>query len=66
MYGWIMNPIGLLSSVIGLFIFFSEKSAAENRNIIQKKWIWFIVFFIIDILLYLTAGALTVVFTGGV
>jgi hypothetical protein len=34
-YGWIINPIGLIS-------------------------------FVIDILLYLTAGVLTVAFTGGV
>ena len=65
-YGWLINPIGLISVVVGFIFFFSEKSNDENRKIIGKKWIWFIVFFIIDILLYLTAGMLLVVFTGGV
>ena len=65
-YGWLINPIGLISVVVGFTLFFSEKSNDENRKIIGKKWIWFIVFFIIDILLYLTAGMLLVVFTGGV
>lgn len=65
-YGWIINPIGLISVVVGLMLFFSEKGVDENRQIIGKKWIWFILFFVIDILLYLTAGVLTVAFTGGV
>ena len=65
-YGWIINPIGLISVVVGLMLFFSEKSNNEHRKIIGKKWIWFIVFLVIDILLYLIAGVLTVAFTGGV
>ena len=65
-YGWIFNPIGLISVDVGLVLFFSEKSNNEHRKIIGKKWIWFIVFLVIDILLYVTAGVLTVAFTGGV
>ncbi len=65
-YGWIINPIGLISVIVGLIFFFSEKGVEENRKAIGKKWIWFILFFVIDILLYLTAGVLTVAFTGGV
>lgn len=65
-YGWVINPIGLISVVVGSIFFFSEKGNDESRKIIGKKWIWFIVFFVIDILLYLTAGMLTVAFTGGV
>ncbi len=65
-YGWIINPIGLVSVIVGLIIFFSEKGVEENCKIIGKKWIWFILFFVIDILLYLTAGVLTVAFTHGV
>ena len=59
--GWSINPIGLISVVVGLIIFLTEKD-----KIIGKKWIWFILFFIIDIILYLTSAVLTVVFTGGV
>ncbi|MBQ8538802.1 MAG: hypothetical protein IJ433_04045 [Ruminococcus sp.] len=65
-YGWLINPIGLISVVVGLILFFSEKSNNENRKIIGKKWILFIVFFVIDILLYFTAGVLLAAFTGGV
>ena len=65
-YGWIINPIGLISVVVGLVYYFSEKSEDKNRKIIGKKWIWFIAFFVIDILLFLTTGVLTVAFTGGV
>ena len=65
-YGWIINPIGLISVIVGLAHFFSEKNNNENRKIIGKKWIWFIAFFVIDILLYLTSAVLTVAFTGGV
>ena len=65
-YGWIINPIGLISVVVGFVLFFSEKSNNEHRKIIGKKWIWFIVLLVIDILLYVTAGVLTVAFTGGV
>lgn len=65
-YGWIINPTALITTVIGLIFFFYEKGVADNRKIIGKKWIWFVMFFTIDILLYLTAGILTVAFTGGV
>ena len=65
-FGWIINPIGLISVVVGFILFFSEKDIEQNRRIIGKKWIWFILFLVIDILLYLTAGVLTVAFTGGV
>ena len=64
--GWIVNPLGLISVVVGFIFFFSEKDNDENRKIIGKKWIWFIAFLVIDILLYLTSGVLTVAFTGGV
>jgi len=65
-YGWIFNPLGFLSAIVGLILFFSEKAVDENRKIIGKKWICFIFFFIFDIILYSTAGVLMVVFTGGV
>ena len=64
--GWLMNPLGLISIVVGLILFLSEKDDEENRKIIGKKWIWFIAFFGIDILLYLTTVVLLVALTGGV
>ena len=65
-YGWIINPIGLITLVVGLILYFSEKSVIENRTKIGRKWIWFVLFFVFDLLLYLTSAVLTVVFTGGV
>ena len=64
-YGWIINPIGLISIVVGLILFFSEKDKDGNRKIIGKKWIWFIVFFVIDTFLYLACGGMMAVLTGG-
>ena len=66
MYGWIFNPIGWVSVIVGFILFFTEKGVTDNRKIIGKKWIWFILFFVIDIILYLTAVILTVILTGGV
>ncbi len=66
MYGWIFNPIGLVSVIVGFILFFTEKGVIENRKIIGKKWIWFILFLVIDVILYLTSVILTVILTGGV
>ena len=65
-FGWLMNPLGLISVVAGLILFLSEKDDDQNRKIIGKKWIWFIAFLVIDILLYLTTAVLLVALTGGV
>ncbi len=66
LYGWIINPTGLIILIVGLILFFSEKSIQDNLQKIGTKWIWFILSFVFDLLLYLTAGMLTVAFTGGV
>lgn len=66
LFGWIINPIGLITLIVGLILYFSEKSVPDNQIKIGFKWIWFVMFFIIDLLLYLTSAILTIVFTGGV
>ena len=66
LFGWIINPIGLITLIVGLILYFSEKSVPDNQIKIGFKWIWFVMFFIIDLLLYLTSAVLSVVFTGGV
>ena len=38
----------------------------DFKKIIGKKWIWFIVFFVIDTFLYLACGGMMAVLTGGV
>ena len=62
---WIINPIGIVTIVLGLTYYFTERNKEDAKKIIGKKWIWFIVFFIIDTLLYFTCGGLMVVLTGG-
>ncbi len=52
-YGWVLNPIGLIALIVGLFLFFSTKQSEENRKLIGKKWLWFIILFPIDTILYL-------------
>lgn len=60
------NPIGWVYVIVGFILFFTEKDVTDNRKIIGKKWIWFILFFVIDIIPYLTVVTLTVILTGGV
>lgn len=65
-YGWIINPVGLITLITGLILFFIDKKDIKNSTVIGKKWIWFILFFIFDIILYLISGVLLVTITGGV
>lgn len=66
MYGWIINPTGLITIIIGLTFFFIDKKDKESRITIGKKWIWFILFFVFDTLLYLVSIGEFVAITGGV
>ena len=64
--GWIANPIAPISFIICLLMFLRERNQTEQKQLIGKKWIWIFIWPIITTILYLTAGALTVAFTGGV
>ena len=65
-YGWIINPIGIVSFIICFSLFLTERKNQEARKAMGKKWIWVFAWPIITTLLYLIAGSLTVAFTGGV
>ena len=65
-YGWIINPTGILTLVLGMSFYSSEKGNEDFKKIFGKKWIWFIVFFIIDTFLYLACGGMMAVLTGSV
>ena len=65
-YGWIINPVGIVSFVVCLSLFLSERKNQEAKEVIGRKWIWVFIWPIITTILYLTAGGLTVAFTGGV
>ena len=65
-YGWIINPIGIISFLFCLVPFLRERKAPEDRQAMGKKWIWIFLWPIITTLMYFAAGMLTVAFTGGV
>ncbi len=64
MYGWIINPVGLVTPIVGMTYYLIEKRSTESKAMIGVKWIWFILFFIFDTLLYLFAGVRFVNITG--
>ena len=54
--GWIINPIGIISFIVCLSMFLSERNNQEAKQVIGKKWIWIFVWPIITTVLYLYAG----------
>ncbi len=65
-YGWIINPVGIISFIICLVLFLGERKHPEAKQAMEKKWVWIFIWPVITTVLYLTAAVLTVVFTGGV
>ncbi len=63
---WILNPVAPVTLIVGLILYFAEKRDEENRLKIGRKWLWFIVLFAFDVLLYLTSAVLLVALTGGI
>ena len=66
LYGWMVNPTGPLTLIVGLNRFLSERRNPEYREQIGKKWLWFPAWFVFDLLLYLAAIMAMVALTGGV
>ena len=66
LYGWMVNPTGPLTLIVGLKRYLSERSNPEYSQRIGKKWLWFPVWFVFDLLLYLAAIMAMVALTGGV
>ena len=65
-FGWIINPVGIVSFVVCLSLFLSERKNQEAKEVLGRKWVWIFIWLMITTILYLTAGGLTVAFTGGV
>lgn len=65
-YGWVANPVALISFIICIIFFLIERKQPENKQLIKKKWIWIFVWPIITTFFYFAALMLTVAFTGGV
>ncbi len=65
-YGWIINPVGIVSFIVCLVLFLTELKSAEAKKIIGKKWVWILISLVITIVFYFVAAVLMVVLTGGV
>lgn len=65
-YGWIINPVGIVSFIVCLALFLAERKNQEPKQVMGKKWVWIFIWPVITTVLYITAGVLTVAFTGGV
>ena len=66
LYGWMVNPVGPVTLIVGLKRFLSERSNPEYREQIGKKWLWFPVWFVFDLLLWVVSSVVMVALTGGV
>lgn len=66
LYGWFVNPVGIITFTRGLAIYKEERKIPEEKKIIGLKWIWIFIWFIITIVFWLFGGVLFVYLTGGV
>lgn len=62
MYGWLVNPMGIVVSVIGMVHYNREKRSPEYRGAIGRKWIWFLVHMTVDAVFWVGAGAMAAVY----
>ena len=65
-YGWMINPVGMVSFIVCLTLFLTERKSHEAKQAIGMKWIWIFVWPIVTTIFYLTAGGLMAALTGGV
>ena len=65
-YGWIINPIGIISFIVCLSMFLSERNNQEAKQVIGKKWIWIFVWPVVTTVFYVSAIIFLVSLTGGV
>ncbi len=63
---WIINPVGIVSFIICLFLFLIERKNEESRQLLGKKWIWIFIWLAITTVFYFVSIFLLVGITGGV
>ena len=63
---WVINPVGPICCVTGLSKWYVERDDENAKPIIGKKWIWFILLFLLTVAVYLISAVLWVEITGGV
>lgn len=66
LYGWMLNPVGIITFIRGLAIYKEERKIPEAKRIIGLKWIWIFIWFIITVVFWFLGGVIFVYFTGGV
>lgn len=65
LYGWVINPSGIVSFIICLRLYLTERKSQEAKQTLGMKWIWIFIWPVVTTVFYVTAGVLMVVLTGG-
>ena len=65
-FGWMLNPTPIISFIICLIFFLTERHSTEAKQTIGKKYIWIFIWPIITTLFYFIAMGFLIEFTGGV
>ena len=65
-YGWMVNPIPLISCVLSFKFYLTERKSEMARQIIGQKWIWIFIWPVITTAFWVIGGGLFVEITGGV
>ena len=39
-YGWVINPVAIISFVVCLVLFICEHKESEAKQVMGKKWVW--------------------------
>ena len=65
-FGWILNPTPIISFIICLIFFLTERHSTEAKQIIGKRRIWIFIWPVITTVFYFIAMGFLVEITGGV
>ena len=65
-YGWIANPVGIISLFVCLYYYKNDKKQESQQKIIGKKWHIIVYWPIITKIFYFAASIFMGRFTGGV
>ena len=65
-YGWMVNPIPLISCILCFILYLTERKVETERQTIGWKWIWILIWPVITTAFWVFGGGLFVIITGGV
>ena len=66
LYGWVANPVPLISCIRCLKLYITELKNEKDKQIIGKKWTMIFVWPVITTAFWVFGGGLFAVITGGV